>query len=136
MTLLNAGTSVETIALIQDIQRNRELYGLSQSDADAASKTLLSIANARIGAKTHAMPFFISNQETKVFMDILDEQESSLLASINYGIAADFEANVPGQKNRPQIPALLGEDSTGVPLLYEGGNLSDISASFFESAAK
>lgn len=135
MKILNAGTSIETIALVQDINMHRELYGISEEEALAVSKELFSIANARIGAKTHAMPYSLNGQAEKTFLAMLDEREASLLGDLNYGVVADFNANVPGQRNRPQLPTLLGDDSKGVPLLYEGGDIFEISDSFFEDAA-
>lgn len=57
MQLLNARTSIETIALVQDIQRNRLSNGLSYTGVSDISKQLFDISNARIGAKNHAMPF-------------------------------------------------------------------------------
>ncbi|MEN6339478.1 MAG: hypothetical protein ABFD03_05075, partial [Clostridiaceae bacterium] len=135
MKILNAGTSIETIALVQDINMHHELYGISEEEALAVSKELFSIANARIGVKSHAMPYSLNGQAEKTFLAMLDEREASLLADLNYGVVADFSANVPGQRNRPQLPALLGDDSKGVPLLYEGGDIFEISDSFFEDAA-
>ena len=135
MKILNAGTSIETIALVQDMSKHRELYGLSEEELLSVSKELFSITNARVGAKLHALPFSLNSQATKSFLAMLDEKEASLLADLNYGVVADFNANIPGQKNRPQLPALLGDDSKGVPLLYEGGDIFEISDSFFDDAA-
>lgn len=135
MKILNAGTSIETIALVQDINMHRELYGISEEEALAVSKELFAIANARIGVKSHAMPYSLNGQAEKTFLALLDEREASLLADLNYGIIADFSENVPGQRNRPQLPVLLGDDSKGVPLLYEDGDIFEISDSFFEDVA-
>lgn len=48
--LLNSPTSLETLALIQDISNNRRDYGLSVLDVERISKELLQISNARVGA--------------------------------------------------------------------------------------
>ncbi|MEN6418849.1 MAG: hypothetical protein ABFC73_07985 [Clostridiaceae bacterium] len=98
MKILNAGTSIETIALVQDMSKHRELYGLSEEELLAALKELFAITNARIGAKLHAFPFSLNSQATKSFLAMLDEKEAALLADLNYGVVADFNANIPGQK--------------------------------------
>lgn len=80
MVMLNASTSVETIAMIQGLQAHHALYGLTQNETDSLSKQLLEIANARIGVKTHNYPIFPSNLLTQAFLGMLAEQESALLA--------------------------------------------------------
>ncbi len=79
MQLLNAGTSLETIAIIQDIERNKDIYGLSQEEVSDISGQLYEIANARIGAKNRELPFLTSPTVTKVFLKTLDEKETELI---------------------------------------------------------
>jgi hypothetical protein len=86
MQLLNASTSIETIAIVQDIQRNRIAYGLTATEANDISKQLFDISNARTGAKNQAMPFSESTKATKTFLTMLQEKEASLLASFGYGV--------------------------------------------------
>jgi len=131
MTLLNAATSLETIATVQDIQANRTLYDLTQSEADSVCAQLFEITNARIGAKTHALPFSYNARLTRIFLDDLGEKEAALLASFGYGITS---ANKAGETDdsRPELPSLLNDAASGIALMYEGGDINEISDSFFE----
>jgi hypothetical protein len=82
MKLLNASTSIETLALIQDIQTNRIGYGLTQTKADSISEGLLKIANARIGVKNRGLPF-TSDLQRNLFLKQLDKEEQKLLESVD-----------------------------------------------------
>jgi hypothetical protein len=79
MQLLNAGTSLETIAIVQDIERNKNMYGLSPKEVRDISEKLFEIANARIGAKNRELTFLTNPAVTKVFLQTLDEKESELI---------------------------------------------------------
>lgn len=81
MKLLNAPTSIITIATIQDIQTNRAEYGLTQASADHISSELLKIANARIGVSNRALPF-ASDFQRNLFLQQLDKEEQKLLESV------------------------------------------------------
>lgn len=82
MKLLNAGTSIETLAMIQEIQANRIGYGLTQTKADSISEGLLKIANARIGVKNRGLPF-TSGLQRNLFLKQLDKEEQKLLESVD-----------------------------------------------------
>ena len=82
MTLLNSRTSLETLSIIADINKNRSAYGLSVQDAKEISEGLLQIANARIGAKNHDIPFLTSPSITRIFLEGLDEKEDKLIGSL------------------------------------------------------
>lgn len=82
MILLSADISIETIATIQDIQRNRAAYGLTQANADSVSKELIQIANERAGAKNREIPF-ASDRQRSLFLLDLDKKEQNLLESIS-----------------------------------------------------
>ncbi|MEA4915592.1 MAG: hypothetical protein VB061_13585 [Christensenella sp.] len=82
MKLLNAPTSIKTIAIIQDIQANRAQYGITQAKANQISSDLLNIANARIGVKNHELPF-ASNLQRNLFLEQLDKEEQKLLESVD-----------------------------------------------------
>lgn len=81
MKLLNAPTSIETIATIQYIQTNRAQYGITQARADEISSELLKIANARIGVNNRALPF-ASDFQRNLFLNQLDKEEQKLLESV------------------------------------------------------
>lgn len=81
MKLLNAPTSIETIATIQYIQTNRAQYGITQARADEISSELLKIANARIGVNNRALPF-ASDFQRNLFLNQLDKEEQKLLKSV------------------------------------------------------
>lgn len=80
MKLLNAPTSIKTIATIQDIQANRAQYGITQARANEISSELLKIANARIGVNNRALPFASAFQRN-LFLEQLDKEEQKLLES-------------------------------------------------------
>jgi len=80
MKLLNAPTSIKTIATIQDIQANRAQYGITQARANEISSELLKIANARIGVSNRALPFASAFQRN-LFLKQLDKEEQKLLES-------------------------------------------------------
>lgn len=82
MSLLNTGISIETIATIRDIQRNRAAYGLTQAKADSVSKELIQIANERAGAKNREIPFASGRQRSLFLLD-LDKKEQNLLESVS-----------------------------------------------------
>lgn len=79
LTLLNSSTSLETLALIAIISKNRSEYGLSAQDVKDISTELLQISNARTGAKNHDIPFLTSPITTKIFLKTLDEKEEALI---------------------------------------------------------
>ncbi len=135
MALLSAGMSVETIATIQDIQANHTVYGLTQAKADSVSNELLQIAAARADVQSHKVPLFSTPQLMRTFLTDLDKKEADLLASFGYGIVAGGKTGASAG-TRPELPALLGDDSSGVALLYEGGNIADIADGFFESLSQ
>ena len=135
MALLSAGMSVETIATIQDIQANHTVYGLTQAKADSVSNELLQIAAARADVQSHKVPLFSTPQLMRTFLTDLDKKEADLLASFGYGIVAGGKTDASAG-TRPELPALLGDDSSGVALLYEGGNIADIADGFFESLSQ
>lgn len=82
MKLLNAPTSIKTIAIIQNIQANRAQYGITQARDNEISSELLKIANARIGVINHALPF-ASNLQRNLFLEQLDKEEQKLLESVD-----------------------------------------------------
>lgn len=82
MKLLNAPTSIQTIATIQDIQANRAQHGITQAAADNISSELLKIANARIGVNNRALPF-ASDFQRNLFLKELDKEEQKLLESVD-----------------------------------------------------
>jgi hypothetical protein len=66
----------------------------------------------------------------RTFLTDLGEKEADLLASFGYGIVAGGKTGASAG-TRPELPALLGDDSSGVALLYAGGNIADIADGFF-----
>ncbi|MBA4347687.1 MAG: hypothetical protein C0413_02420 [Clostridiales bacterium] len=90
MKLLNAPTSIKTIATIQDIQANRAQYGITQARADEISSELLKIANARIGVNNRALPF-ASGFQRNLFLQQLDKEEQKLLESVGKPRDTNFE---------------------------------------------
>jgi hypothetical protein len=131
MTLLNSATSLETIATVQDIQTYRVQYGLTKAEADSICAQLFEITNARIGAKTHALPFSSNARMTRMFLDDLDGKEEALLASFGYGIVS-ADGTDASDNGRPELPPSLNDDASGIALLYEGGDINVISDGFFE----
>lgn len=79
MQLLNAPTSIETIALVQDIQRNRLAYGLSAAEVNKIAEDLFKITNTRIGVKNHEFAYTGNPRSTKLLLQILDEREAELI---------------------------------------------------------
>ncbi|MDD4311024.1 MAG: hypothetical protein PHW41_00920 [Eubacteriales bacterium] len=111
MKLLNAPTSIKTIAIIQDIQANRAQYGITQAKANQISSDLLNIANARIGVKNHELPF-ASNLQRNLFLEQLDKEEQKLLESAG-GQKNTGSDNLPSDKrvndlNKPRLPYRRG----------------------------
>jgi len=135
MTLLNSATSLETIATVQDIQANRTLYGLTQADADSICAELFEITNARIGAKTHAMPFSNNARLTRIFLDDLDEKEADLFASFAYDksdrYTRESTPNVPYAKRDP-LPVGEYIDYNKVDLTDDLNDLMHESAAKFQ----
>lgn len=110
LKLLNAGTSLETIALIQDIDRNRVAYGLSRVEVQDISDQLFKIANERIGAKNHDMPFLTSPVITKIFLKTLDEKEQELIGPyINSKGTTDIPFTAKNAKEDNRIPLKKGK---------------------------
>ena len=128
MKLLNASTSIETLAMIQEIQANRIGYGLTQTKADSISEGLLKIANARIGVKNRGLPF-TSGLQRNLFLKQLDKEEQKLLESVD-GQSYDDDDMLTDDKiiNHPfqyNVPLRNGritrvENSSKVSLLAEG----------------
>ncbi len=84
MKILNAGTSIETIAIIQDIQANRQFYGLSQSEANSIASQLMEIANLRIGVKNHLVPESMNPNQAALTLKMLDHRQAALLGPYYY----------------------------------------------------
>ena len=107
MKLLNAPTSIETIATIQDIQANRAQYGITQARADQISTELLKIANARIGVKNRELPF-ASDLQRNLFLKQLDKEEQKLLESVDGQENSGHDMLSNNQQiydsNKPEIP--------------------------------
>ncbi len=136
MQLLNSKTSLETLAVIQDIQQNRVAYGLSVSEVKDTANQLLQISNARIGAKNHAMPFSENAIANKTFLTMLDEKETGLLTSIGYDVSVDQgDANDVGDV-RDQIIDLVNGDSSISSILHDSDDLLHIGDSFFSDMGK
>lgn len=74
LVLLNSQTSLETLAIIQDISDNRRDYGLSVLDVERISKELLQISNARIGAKNHDIPLGVNPTTRNTFLSMLEKR--------------------------------------------------------------
>jgi len=136
MQLLNARTSIETIALVQDIQRNRLAYGLSYTDVSDISKQLFDITNARIGAKNHAMPFSENATSTRLFLSMLDEKENALLSAFGYGVESYAGKRDNINDIRGKITDLVTGDSSISDTLYNNPDVLNTPADFFSDMTK
>jgi hypothetical protein len=99
MQLLNSKTSLETLAVIQDIQQNRSIYGLSNAKVNEISEKLLKIASDRIGIKNHDISFARNNVMKNVFLEMLDEEEHNLIGSF---MNLDGDVEVPKSTGTPK----------------------------------
>lgn len=79
MQLLNASTSIETIAIVQDIQRNRVAYGLSTAEVNKIAENLFKITNTRIGVKNQHIAYTGNPTSTKLLLQVLDKAEAELI---------------------------------------------------------
>ena len=136
MQLLNARTSIETIALVQEIQRNRLAYGLSYTDMSDISKQLFDISNARIGAKNHAMPFSENATSTRLFLSMLDEKENALLSSFGYGVESYAGKRDNINDIRGKITDLVTGDSSISGTLYNYPDVLNTPDDFFTDMTK
>lgn len=134
--MLNAGTSIETIALVQDIQRNRLSYGLSVAEANDISKQLFDISNARIGAKNHAMPFLENATTTKLFLSMLADKENALLSSFGYGVESYAGKRDNINDIRGKISDLVAGDSSISDTLYNNPDVLNTPDDFFSDMTK
>ena len=136
MQLLNARTSIEAIALVQEIQRNRLAYGLSYTDMSDISKQLFDISNARIGAKNHAMPFSENATSTRLFLSMLDEKENALLSSFGYGVESYAGKRDNINDIRGKITDLVTGDSSISGTLYNYPDVLNTPDDFFTDMTK
>lgn len=79
--LLNAESSLKTVAELMDIQNNRSKYGLSNTQADQLCQELLKIDNARMDVQKGNNPF-VSSRDQRMFFKMLEERETNLLSSL------------------------------------------------------
>lgn len=136
MTLLNSGTSLETLAVISDISKNRSDYGLSVLDVKRISEELLKISNARVGTKNNALPLG-ANQITKnIFLNLLNEKEQVLLASFGYGIKGIHDLKSPYSGITDQITDLLEGDNSISANLHGDTDLFEVAEQYFDDMAK
>lgn len=136
LTLLNSGTSLETLAIINDISKNRSDYGLSVQDVKQISEELLQISNARVGAKNNALPLG-ANQITKnIFLNLLNEKEQALLASFGYGIKGIHDLKSTYSGITDQITDLLEGDNSISANLHGDSDLFEVADQYFGDMAK
>jgi len=135
-TLLNSGTSLETLAIINDISKNRSVYGLSAQDVKSISEELLKISNARIGAKNNALPLGANPITKNIFLNLLNEKEQELLASFGYGIKGIHDLKGPYSGITDQITNLLEGDNSISANLHGDSDLFEIADQYFDDMAK
>ncbi|MBA4347695.1 MAG: hypothetical protein C0413_02460, partial [Clostridiales bacterium] len=136
MVLLNSATSLETLALIQDISNNRRDYGLSVLDVERISKELLQISNARVGAKNHDIPLGVNPTTRNTFLAMLDEKQQSLLASFGFGVAGIKDSKNPNVDIGNKITDLLQGDHSISDLLHGNSDAYQVADQFFGDMAK
>lgn len=134
--LLNSSTSLETLAVIQDIQQNRLSYGLSVSEVKDTANQLLQISNARIGAKNHAMPFSENAGANKTFLKMLDEKENDLLTAIGFGISFNQMDTNDVADAREQMIDLISGDSSISSVLQKNEDPLNAGEDFFSDMDK
>lgn len=136
MQLLNASTSIETIAIVQDIQRNRVAYGLSAAEVNEIAEQLFDISNARIGAKNHAMPFSENAKATNTFLTMLQEKEDSLLSSLGFGIHSIDGKRESVNRVRNEITDLISGDSSVSDVIHNSPDVFSAADDFFSDMTK
>lgn len=136
MQLLNARTSIETIAIVQDIQQNRLAYGLSYTDVSEISKQLFDITNARIGAKNHAMPFSNNATSTRLFLSMLDEKQDALLSSFGFGVDSYAGKREDANSVRGTVSDLISGDSSISDTLHNNPDVLSAADDFFSDMTK
>ncbi len=136
MKLLNASTSLETIAIIQDIQKNRFAYGLSSSQTTEIADELFKIASARIGVKNHDLPLFATPRTANTFLTMLNEKEDTLLASFGFGVRGYSGKREDANEVRGQIGELLTGDASIDGLLHRDSDVFNTADEFFSDMSK
>lgn len=134
--LLNSPTSLETLALIQDISNNRRDYGLSVLDVERISKELLQISNAHVGAQNHDLPLGLNPVTKKTFLAMLDEKQQSLLASFGFGTVGQSDPKNPNGNIGQQITTILEGDQSLSALLHGDADVYQAADQFFEDMGK
>lgn len=136
LLLLNSPTSLETLAMIQDISNNRRDYGLSVLDVERISKELLNISNARTGVNNHDLPLGTNPTTKNTFLAMLDEKEASLLASFGYGTTSQEDPKDPYSNIGDQISDLLQGDQSISNLLHGDSDVYQAADQFFSDMGK
>ena len=136
MVLLNSKTSLDTLATIVDINRNRNEYGLSDSNVKQIAEELLQIAEARIGASSHDLPLGTSPVATKTFLTMMEEKEQSLLSSFGYGVNGLNDLNNPYSDIGNQISDVLDGDDSIPALLHNDSDVFQVADQFFDGMTK
>lgn len=136
MVLLNSKTSLDTLATIVDINRNRNEYGLSDSNVKQIAEELLQIADARIGASSHDLPLGTSPVATKTFLTMMEEKEQSLLSSFGYGVNGLNDLNNPYSDIGDQISDVLEGDDSITALLHTDSDVFQVADQFFDGMTK
>lgn len=109
-TLLNAETSVRTLATVQDLMENRSAYGLTYAAASQISGELWRIANARIGIQNGAETVFSRKYTKKVGLSLLDEREAKLLEGVGV-FAKKPNPTLSDERGKTPIKPLSFEDN-------------------------
>lgn len=136
LTLLNSETSLDTLATIMDIDKNRSDYGLSKSDVNQIAEELLQISNTRIGAKNHELSLGISPTATKTLLTMLNEKEQALLSSFGYGVKEQGTLNNPIEDIGDQISNILSGDNSIPSMLHSDLDAFEVADRFFGSMVK
>lgn len=111
--LLNAESSLKTVAELMDIQNNRSKYGLSNTQADQLCQELLKIDNARMDVQKGNNPF-VSSSDQRMFFKMLEEREQQLLETFLIGSKQPIVSSA--------IPHATGAQPVHTPNPYQQNN--------------